>query len=125
MSLRVMSVARSLSVARMEHSGMRERPLGRPGSPDFAALHPGCEDERQACSPSLSAAIQVRHWSCGIGMWVEPRKANALLTALEKQGTPPTLGLSPTPLAPIGWCGDGVVVQSVSHFGVSTAMGRK
>src|SRR5262245_9828516 len=77
------------------------------------------------CSPSLSAAIQVRQWSCGIGMWVAPRNLKASLTALAKHGTPPTFGLSPTPLAPIGWCGDGVVVQSVSHFGVSTAVGMK
>src|SRR5262245_1589187 len=77
------------------------------------------------CRPSLSAAIQVRQLSCGIGMLVEPRNAKASFTALEKHGTPPTFGLSPTPLAPIGWCGDGVVVQSVSHFGVSTAVGRK
>src|SRR5262245_51586022 len=78
-----------------------------------------------ACRPNLSAAIQVRQWSCGIGMWVEPRNLKASFTALAKHGTPPTLGLSPTPLAPMGWCGDGVVVQSVSHFGVSTAVGRK
>src|SRR3954451_6568864 len=78
-----------------------------------------------SCSPSRSAAVQVRQWSCGIAMWVEPRNLKASLTALAKHGTPPTLGLSPTPLAPIGWCGEGVVVQSVSHFGVSTAVGRK
>jgi hypothetical protein len=28
-------------------------------------------------------------------------------------------------LGAIGWCGDGVTVKSVSHFGVSTAVGRK
>src|SRR5690348_7725917 len=62
------------------------------------------------CRPSFSAAAQVRQWSCGMAICVEPRKANASLTALEKAGTPPTLGLSPMPLAPIGWCGDGVTV---------------
>src|SRR5262249_22591768 len=77
------------------------------------------------CNPNFSAAVQVRQWSCGIGMCVDPRNLKASFTALVKQGTPPTFGLSPTPLAPIGWCGDGVVVQSVSHFGVSTAVGRK
>src|SRR4029077_2108619 len=77
------------------------------------------------CRPRFSAVVQVRQLSCGIGMLVDPRKPNASFTALEKHGTPPTFGLSPTPLAPIGWCGDGVVVQSVSHFGVSTAVGRK
>src|SRR5262245_21068898 len=77
------------------------------------------------CRPSLSAAAQTRQWSCGIGILLEPRNAKASFTALEKLGTPPTFGLSPTPFAPIGWCGDGVVVQSVSQCGVSTAVGRK
>src|SRR5215472_8395319 len=62
---------------------------------------------------------------CGIWVCVRPRWANASLTALEKAETPPTFGDSPTPLAPIGWCGDGVVVKSVSQLGVSTAVGRK
>jgi hypothetical protein len=53
-----------------------------------------------------------------------PRKANASFTALLNAGTPPTFGLSPTPFAPIGWCGDGVTVKSVSQCGVSTAVGR-
>ena len=54
------------------------------------------------CSPSFSATVQVRQLSCGMAIWVEPRNLKASLTALAKQGTPPTLGLSPTPLAPIG-----------------------
>src|SRR5262249_44009753 len=96
------------------------------GSPAFAGDDSLCgEPPHYACSPSFSAAAQVRQWSWGIWMWVEPRNAKASLTALEKHGTPPTLGLSPAPLAPIGWCGDGVVVQSVSQCGVSTAVGKK
>ncbi len=55
-----------------------------------------------ACSPSFSAASQVRYASCGIAICVEPRNLNASLTALAKHGTEPTFGLSPTPLAPIG-----------------------
>src|SRR5262245_288851 len=102
--------------------GLLDHPLSRVMTVErHEAAHPN----PHLCSPSFSAAVQVRQWSCGIWMWVEPRKANASFTALEKHGTPPTFGLSPTPLAPIGWCGDGVVVQSVSHFGVSTAVGRK
>ena len=49
-------------------------------------------------------------------MWVRPKGAKASLTALEKAETPPTFGLSPTPLAPIGWCGEGVTVKSVSQM---------
>src|SRR5271156_4770299 len=80
----------------------RRRLLGRPAKPDDDndLLRAGAD--RYPCSPSFSAAVQVRQWSWGIWMWVEPRKAKASLTALEKHGTPPTLGLSPTPLAPIG-----------------------
>ena len=48
------------------------------------------------------AAVQVRHASCGIWMCVAPKNLKASLTALEKHGTPPTFGLSPMPLAPIG-----------------------
>src|SRR5262249_5270981 len=36
------------------------------------------------CSPSCSAAVQVRQWSCGIWIWVEPRNAKASLIAFEK-----------------------------------------
>src|SRR4051812_43352446 len=55
-----------------------------------------------ANTPSPFAACQFRQKSCGIWMWVEPKNENASFTALENAGTPPTLGLSPTPLAPIG-----------------------
>ena len=55
-------------------------------------------------------------------MWVTPRCAKASTTALVKQGMPPTCGDSATPLAPSGWCGQGVTVWSVSHVGVSTAV---
>src|SRR5262249_30536473 len=61
----------------------RRKCLSRPGS--------------HLCRPSCSAAFQVRQLSCGIGMLVEPRNPKASFTALEKHGTPPTFGLSPTP----------------------------
>src|SRR5260221_11855433 len=79
----------------------------------------------QANTPNPFAAFQLRQKSCGIWIWVLPRNENASLTALENAGTPPTFGLSPTPLAPIGGCGDGVTVKSVSQCGVSTAVGMK
>src|SRR3977135_387854 len=83
------------------------------------------KQRRYANTPKLFAARELRQKSRGIWMWVEPRNENASLTALENAGTPPTLGLSPTPLAPIGWCGEGVTVKSVSQCGVSTAVGMK
>src|SRR5271154_4881968 len=99
------------------HMSKTWMPGTRPGMTRSEYVHP--------CRPSFSAAVQVRQLSCGIWIWVEPRNPKASLIAFEKHGTPPTFGLSPTPLAPIGWCGDGVVVQSVSQCGVSTAVGRK
>ena len=54
-----------------------------------------------------------------MSMCVTPRCAKASTTALLKHGMPPTCGDSATPLAPIGWCGDGVTVWSVSQCGVS------
>ncbi len=38
-------------------------------------------------------------------------------------GGEPTVADSPTPLAPIGWCGDGVTVKPVSQSGTSSAVG--
>jgi hypothetical protein len=55
-----------------------------------------------ANTPKLFAACQLRQKSCGIWIWVDPKNEKASLTAFENAGTPPTLGLSPTPLAPIG-----------------------
>ena len=45
------------------------------------------------------------------------------MTALTIAGGEPTVGDSPTPLAPIGWCGDGVTVSPSSQSGTSTAVG--
>src|SRR5262249_46387901 len=57
---------------------------------------------RAASTPSFFAAAQLRQKSCGIWICVLPRNEKASLTAFENAGTPPTFGLSPTPLAPIG-----------------------
>src|SRR5262249_19092409 len=89
----------ALGIRPLPASGERWRKWrARHGYRALDSLHPS----RYACRPNLSAAIQVRQWSCGIGMWVEPRNLKASFTALAKHGTPPTLGLSPTPLAPMG-----------------------
>jgi hypothetical protein len=83
--------------------GRRYHDSWMPGTRLHKAGHDACwRLDAQPCRPSFSAAVQVRQWSCGIWIWVEPRNENASLTALEKHGTPPTFGLSPTPLAPIG-----------------------
>ena len=45
------------------------------------------------------------------------------MTAFTKAAGEPTVADSPTPFAPIGWCGDGVTVSRVSNRGVSHAVG--
>src|SRR5207249_10908425 len=56
----------------------------------------------------------------GMSTWRTPRCQSASTTALAMAAGAPTVADSPTPLAPSGWCGEGVHVLSVSHFGVST-----
>src|ERR1700685_4777839 len=92
-------------VSEIGKNALQPRLLDRPAKPDDDIYLLHATRARYACSPNFSAAVQVRQLSCGIWMWVEPRNANASLTALEKHGTPPTFGLSPTPLGPIGWRG--------------------
>ena len=45
------------------------------------------------------------------------------LLLLPRPGGEPTVADSPTPLAPIGWCGDGVTVKPVSQSGTSSEVG--
>src|SRR6185503_14416967 len=61
----------------------------------------------------------------GLSMCRTPRCQSASTTALTIAAGAPTVADSPTPFAPSGWCGDGVTVWPVSHFGVSTAVGRR
>src|SRR5471030_2798749 len=79
----------------------------------------GAPSQRQrVLMPSALHCCHTRKEVCGMSMWVTPRCEKASTTALEKHGMPPTCGDSATPLAPSGWCGEGVTVKSVSHFGV-------
>ena len=54
-----------------------------------------------------------------------PSGDNASMTALTNAAGLPTFGLSPTPFAPIGWCGLGVTVFPVSQCGVSSEVGTR
>ena len=47
------------------------------------------------------------------------------MTALTTAGGEPTVADSPTPLAPMGWCGDGVTVSPSSEDGHSSAVGSR
>src|SRR5690606_23071673 len=54
-----------------------------------------------------------------------PYGRSASTTALTIAAGEPTVADSPTPLAPSGWCGDGVTVSPSSHDGYSTAVGSR
>ena len=58
-----------------------------------------------------------------MSMFFTPAAQSASITALTYAAGEPTVADSPTPLAPIGWCGDGVTVSPSSNFGVSHAVG--
>src|SRR5205085_4716457 len=101
----------------------------------------GRQHEGLACSPQASRpfeelSVQVAtpfSWRMrqslggviGMSMWVTPRWLRASTTALAIAGGAPTVADSPTPLAPKGWCGLGVIVLATSHAGVSTAVGSR
>src|SRR2546422_8863825 len=86
------------------------------------------------CTAILPAAYAARfswrifhtfHGVIGMSMCVTPRWARASTTAFTIGAGAPTVADSPTPFAPIGWWGEGVVVFAVSHLGVSTAVGSR
>src|SRR5215470_14790945 len=123
------------------HGGTDERPprLSRPHRGDRADLRvtagPAADFPDLAArawpaggysaTPFALRMFQTFSGVIGISMWVTPRWARASTTALAIAGGAPTVADSPTPLAPSGWCGEGVTVLSVSHFGVSIAVGRR
>src|SRR5487761_96517 len=55
----------------------------------------------------------------GMSMLVIPYGESASITALTYAAGEPTVADSPTPLAPSGWCGEGVTVWPISNLGVS------
>src|SRR3984957_11351608 len=76
----------------------------------------------------LLAAWIARHTLSrvsGMSMCVTPSGESASITAFTNAAGDPTFGLSPTPFAPIGWCGLGVQVLDVSQCGVSSDVGTK
>jgi hypothetical protein len=57
--------------------------------------------------------------------WRTPNGSSASTTALTTAGGEPTFEDSPTPLAPSGWCGDGVIVSPSSQSGTSIELGTR
>ena len=61
----------------------------------------------------------------GMSAWRTPNGSSASMTALTTAGGEPTVADSPTPLAPSGWCGDGVTVSPSSKLGTSIDVGSR
>ena len=68
--------------------------------------------------PKIGGLLGVDFAATGI-----PTESEFVARYLATAGGEPTVADSPTPLAPIGWCGDGVTVCPVSRCGTSTAVG--
>src|SRR5262249_17194163 len=83
------------------------------------------ENPAYSATPFSFKISQTFSGVMGMSMWRTPRWARASTTALAMAGGAPTVADSPTPLAPKGWCGDGVTVWPVSQCGVSTAVGTR
>src|ERR1700684_1028668 len=61
----------------------------------------------------------------GMSACVTPNGASASTTELTTAGGEPTVADSPMPLAPTGWCGDGVTVAPSSGEGHSSDVGSR
>jgi hypothetical protein len=61
----------------------------------------------------------------GMSMLRTPSGHSASITAFTNAAGDPTVADSPTPLAPIGWWGEGVTVSPSSNLGVSHAVGSR
>src|SRR6266446_5748139 len=78
---------------------------------------------RYSATPLFFSIVHTFSGVIGMSRCVTPRWRSASTTAFAIAGGAPTVADSPTPFAPNGWCGEGVIVLSVSHFGVSSAVG--
>src|SRR5437773_12395844 len=76
-----------------------------------------------SATPLLFRIVHTFSGVIGMSRCVTPRCRSASTTALAIAGGAPTVADSPTPFPPNGWCGEGVVVLSVSQWGVSSAVG--
>ena len=88
------------------------------------AVYP-CVGRAYDATPFSLRMAQILGGVMGMSMLRTPRCHRASTTALAMAGGAPTVADSPTPFAPSGWWGEGVMVLSVSQAGVSTAVGSR
>src|SRR5262249_10520056 len=79
----------------------------------------GFDEDVHSARPTSSSAPQTLSDVSGMSMFRTPAWASASMTAFTNAAGEPTVADSPTPLAPIGWCGDGGTVSPSSKPGVS------
>src|SRR5712691_2445734 len=80
---------------------------------------------RYSATPLDRSAAPTLSEVTGMSMLVMPYGDRASITALTNAAGDPTVADSPTPLAPSGWCGEGVTVWPISNLGVSHAVGMR
>src|SRR5207237_679920 len=78
-----------------------------------------------SASPASASACHTLSGVRGMSMLRIPACWSASTTALTYAAGEPTVADSPTPLAPSGWCGEGVTVSPSSNVGVSQAVGSR
>src|SRR5207253_4683721 len=78
-----------------------------------------------SASPAWCSAAHTLSGVTGISRSRIPAWASASTTAFTYAAGEPTVADSPTPFAPMGWCGDGVTVSPSSNAGVSHEVGSR
>ncbi len=78
-----------------------------------------------SASPASASACQTLSDVSGMSMFRTPACQSASMTAFTYAAGDPTVADSPTPFAPIGWCGEGVASSPRSNSGVSQAVGMR
>src|SRR5207344_3585057 len=93
--------------------------------PSLCGEPAGLDEHVHSARPASWSAAQTLSEVTGISRFRTPAWASASTTAFTNAAGEPTVADSPTPLAPIGWCGDGVTVSPSSNDGVSQAVGSR
>ena len=107
-------VTRARSPRRVEAGGATATTVasanGLPSPASSAASHQDVGPGHSA-RPTSCSACQTLSEVTGISRLRTPTCARASTTAFTNAAGEPTVADSPTPFAPIGWCGDGVTVS--------------
>src|SRR2546423_7139427 len=125
------AVINALSPARADVGGSTRTTVAttnaspRSRSPTARSRTSSASDMTYSAAPFSFNAAQTLSDVTGISIFVMPRWATASITALTKAAGDPTVADSPTPLAPMGWWGEGVTVWKISNLGVSQDVGSR